>query len=78
MVPIVLFESIFKNIGRKSIKRLLYGNDSWTYTVFGTEKTDKTTAKGSYRQGILLLNYNQTLGLNTMLLLGSYKNVYIP
>lgn len=50
----LILKTHFKNLGRKAIKRLLYGEDSWTYQVFGTEKTDKTTAKGSYRLGINL------------------------
>lgn len=38
-----------KSIGNKVIKRYLYGENSWLYSVYGTEKLTKDQAKESYR-----------------------------
>ena len=38
-----------KSLGRKAIKGLMYGKNSWLFQVSGTEKLDKQEAKASYR-----------------------------
>ena len=38
-----------KSLGRRAIRKLLFGKDSWLFQVWGTEKLDKADAKASYR-----------------------------